>query len=79
MKLKFGDAIRVTWTDACGGGGGWRAPLTEGIKVINVGVFVLWNKNGLCLANGVDPKDQKLVLEPGFVPTSMIQSVKKLR
>jgi hypothetical protein len=79
VKLKTGDAIRVTWLDACGGGGGWKAPLTDGVTVTNVGVFVAMNKNGLCLASGVDPKDKELVLEPSFIPAAMIRKIRKLR
>lgn len=77
-RLKFGDPIRVTWTDACGGGG-WKEPWQDGIEVVNVGVFVLQNKNGLCMASGVHMDDRELVLEPSFVPRGMLKKVQKLR
>lgn len=78
MKLKRGDSIRVTWVDACGTAG-WQQPYTDGVEVVNTGVFVLENKNGLCIAKGItdDPDDD--VLDPGFIPAGMIRKIKKLR
>ena len=84
MKLKAGDAIRVVWVDACGVSDGWRAPYKDGVEVENVSVFVLQNKNGMCLAKGMARKpdggfDLEQTLEPSFIPRGMVRKIRKLR
>jgi hypothetical protein len=78
MKLTFGDPCMVTWEDACSSSG-WNVPYKEGPTVINVGIFVQRNKNGICLAKGVVMDDPEEVLAPMYIPNKMVRKIRRLR
>jgi hypothetical protein len=78
MKLSFGQAVEITWEDACSSSG-WTTPYETGLTVVNVGIFVQRNKNGICLAKGVVMDDREEVLAPMWIPRHMIKRIRKLR
>jgi hypothetical protein len=78
LRLTLGEVYEITWEDACGRSG-WKKPFDSGVLVRSVGYLVHRDKRGLCLASGLDPDDEEVVLSPGWVPAGMVKKVRKLR
>ena len=89
MKLRQGDEIRVTWTDAASIAPGWKQVKTlrrwKIPRIVCLGFFAFETRDGLYYYKGRDfndedsGSDEESMLVPSFVPRGCILKVEVLR
>lgn len=89
MKLKQGDEIRVTWTDAASVSGGWKAVRElrtwKVPEIVSLGYFAFYSIDGIFYYKSRDMNDDELgtdgevMLCPSFVPRGCIKKVEVIR